>query len=281
MFHTSERPGGVAAAARPAEPRVSVVVPARNEARDLELLLPALPEVHEVILVDGDSVDDTIATARRLVPDIRVTRQRDRDEGQALAAGLAEVTGDVVVMLDADSHADPREIPRLVEALVDGADVAQASRFGAGDPGLPPARRLGNALLARVARRVLGHQVSDLRYGFDAFWADLLPVVEPARGSGGGRARLAWGNGFEAERTVISCRLAAADASVTEVPSVPRRTVRGGDGLGALSGGLRVLTTLLTESRRVRSGAHLVVQRSEPRVPRQRPGLVLSGRVSP
>ena len=52
---------------RPREPRVSVVIPARNEARNLEIILPMLPAVHEVILVDGNSVDDTIATAQRLI----------------------------------------------------------------------------------------------------------------------------------------------------------------------------------------------------------------------
>ena len=51
-----------------APPRLSIIVPARNEARNLEIVLPELPAVHEVILVDGHSVDDTVATARRVMP---------------------------------------------------------------------------------------------------------------------------------------------------------------------------------------------------------------------
>ena len=60
---------------RPRSPRVSIVVPAKNEARNLELILPRLPDVHEVILVDGHSVDGTVEVARRVRPEIRVVAQ--------------------------------------------------------------------------------------------------------------------------------------------------------------------------------------------------------------
>ena len=63
-------------AGRPRVPRISIVVPAKNEARNLEIILPQLPDVHEVILVDGHSVDDTIAVARAVRPDIVVATER-------------------------------------------------------------------------------------------------------------------------------------------------------------------------------------------------------------
>ena len=282
MFHTSERPGGVAVSARPADPRVSVVVPARDQARVLDLLLPALPPVHEVILVDGGSADDTVATARRQLPDVRVTRQRHRDEGHALAAGLAEVTGDVVVLLDAGTSADPGEIPRLVAALVDGADVASGSRLPA-DRGHDGAggRRLGDAVLNRIARRVLGQGMGDLHHGFDAFWADLLPVLVPSPDLGPARGRVVWGDVFEVERTAIRCRLAAAEAAVAEVPTTQLSRGRGDGSVRSLLHGLRLLPTLVTESRRIHSADHLVVRRPECPGQRQRLALVSSGRVSP
>src|SRR3954449_8758853 len=117
---------------RPREPRVSVVVPALNEARNLREVLPALPAVHEVILVDGGSVDGTVEAARELLPDIVTVTQARRGKGNALAAGFARVTGDVVVMFDADGSADPAEIPRFVQALLEGADFAKGSRFRPG-----------------------------------------------------------------------------------------------------------------------------------------------------
>src|SRR4051795_3893525 len=134
---------------RPSEPRVSIVVPALNEAANLREVLPTLPPVHEVILVDGGSVDDTVATALDVLPDIVVLTQARRGKGNALAAGFARVTGDVVVMFDADGSADPAEITRFVDALKQGADFAKGSRFtaGGGSADITPVRGLGNKVL--------------------------------------------------------------------------------------------------------------------------------------
>ena len=60
------------------EPRISIVVPALNEARNLRLVLPELPPAHEVILVDGASTDGTIETARAVLPTIKVVTDPSR-----------------------------------------------------------------------------------------------------------------------------------------------------------------------------------------------------------
>ena len=74
-------------------PRVSVVVPTLNEARNLPHVFSRLPaDVHEVIVVDGHSVDDTIAVARRLRPDVRVVQQTRSGKGNALACGFEAAT---------------------------------------------------------------------------------------------------------------------------------------------------------------------------------------------
>jgi glycosyltransferase involved in cell wall biosynthesis len=73
---------------------VSVVVAARNEARNIAFGLQNLPVgVEELILVDGHSADDTIAVAQRLLPGIRVVRQARRGKGNALVAGFQATTG--------------------------------------------------------------------------------------------------------------------------------------------------------------------------------------------
>ena len=76
-------------------PSVSVVVPALNEARNIPHVFARMPlDVHEVILVDGYSVDDTVAVARQVRPDVRVMRQSRMGKGNALACGIAVATGD-------------------------------------------------------------------------------------------------------------------------------------------------------------------------------------------
>src|SRR5262249_7740088 len=128
-------------------PRVSVVVPALNEARNLPHLFARMPVgVHELILVDGHSVDDTLRVARELWPGVRVVMQTRTGKGNALACGFAAATGDVIAMIDADGSADPGEIPQFVQALVAGADFAKGTRFarGADSHDITRRRSLGN-----------------------------------------------------------------------------------------------------------------------------------------
>lgn len=235
-----------------AQPRISVVIPARNEARNLEVVLPELPSVHEVILVDGHSTDDTIAVARRLMPSVRVVQQTRKGKGNALVCGFHAATGDVIVMFDADGSADPAEIPAYIDKLVAGADFAKGSRFcdGGGSHDITMYRGLGNKGLNILTNFLLGTKYTDLCYGYNAFWADILqeidlpdPDIAVANSSG-----MLWGDGFEIE-TVLNCRIAAAELRVDEVPSVERSRIHGSSNLNAVRDGLRVLKTIVEEKR--------------------------------
>src|SRR4051794_6974763 len=241
---------------RSGNPRVSVVVPTRNEARNLEVVLPAVaavrPAVHEIIVVDGRSVDGTVETARRMLPGVTVIHQTRRGKGNAMACGFAAATGDVIVMFDADGSADPAEIPAFVSALVAGADFAKGSRFaaGGGSDDITLLRRTGNAGLNGVANALFGTSYTDLCYGFNAFWADLLPVLDlPDPHAGAPDDDMLWGDGFEIE-TVLNCRVAAAGLKITEVPSVERQRIFGRTNLRTFADGTRVLRTLAAERRR-------------------------------
>src|SRR6266700_104390 len=99
-------------------PHVSVVISALNEAQNLPYVLPYIPSiVSEVILVDGQSTDDTVAVAEQLMPSIRIVKQKGKGKGDALRIGFAACTGDIIVTLDADGSTNPREIPCFIEAL--------------------------------------------------------------------------------------------------------------------------------------------------------------------
>ncbi|GAA2512963.1 hypothetical protein GCM10010201_05550 [Pilimelia columellifera subsp. columellifera] len=232
-----------------------MVVPARNEARNLAVVLPRLPAEHQVVIVDGHSDDDTIAAALRARPDAVVVQQTRRGKGNALVCGFAAATGDIVVMFDADGSADPAEIPRFVAALRDGADFAKGSRAvaGGGSEDLTRVRGWGNQALTWLTNLLYRTRYTDLCYGYNAFWRDILPALRlPDHYPAGDRLR--WGDGFEIE-TVLNCRVALAGLRVREVASVELCRLHGVSNLSAPRDGLRVLRTLLTERLRRRGDA--------------------------
>jgi glycosyltransferase involved in cell wall biosynthesis len=252
-----------------------VVVPTLNEARNLPYVFSRLPaDIHEVIVVDGHSVDDTVAVARQLWPDVRVVQQTRRGKGNALACGFEAATGDVIAMVDADGSADPGEIPKFVYALLSGADFAKGTRFaaGGGSSDITRLRRLGNRTLGAVVNLCHGTHYSDLCYGFNVFWRKHVPVLDldttsPSSGRGDG---LLWGDGFEIE-TLIHMRVAEEGLHVAEVPSFEHPRIHGVSNLDAFSDGLRVLTTIAVEHRRA-----LRRRRSRRRASGARPALVLA-----
>jgi glycosyltransferase involved in cell wall biosynthesis len=231
----------------PVGPRVSVVIPTRNEARNIEHVLATLPEdIYEVLIVDGGSVDGTVDVACAARPDIRVVQQPGMGKGDALAAGFAACTGDVVVMLDADGSADGHEIPRFVDALVEGADLAKGSRFlnGGGSTDLTHLRRAGNKCLCTIVNVLYGTRYSDLCYGYNAAWVAQLRDLELDCA------------GFEVE-TVLSIRSAKSRLRVTEVPSFESPRLHGASNLRTFRDGWRVLTAIFRERR---SGAVALAQ---------------------
>ncbi|MER6950738.1 glycosyltransferase family 2 protein [Nonomuraea sp. NPDC000554] len=221
-------------------PTVSVVVPAMNEAENLPHVFATLPQwIDEIVLVDGNSVDDTVAVARRLRPNVKIVTQTGKGKGDALAAGFAACTGDIIVMIDADGSTDGHEIISFVGALVTGADFVKGSRYaaGGGSDDLTFNRRFGNKVLTGIVNVMYGTQYTDLCYGYNAFWARHLDVLNLDC------------DGFEVE-TLMNIRAAKAGLRVHEVPSHERCRIHGESNLRAVRDGIRVLKTILREWRR-------------------------------
>jgi glycosyltransferase involved in cell wall biosynthesis len=218
-------------------PKISIVIPTLNEAKNLPLLLPRIPSwVYEVIVVDGCSRDNTVEVARQLRPDIRIVMEQRRGKGAALQSGFAAAVGDVIVMLDADGSMDPDEIILFVGALLSGGDFAKGSRFiqGAGTDDMSYIRMLGNWGLTKAVRLLYGGVFSDLCYGYIAFWTRHREVLNPNC------------DGFEIE-TLMNIRALRAKLKIIEVASFEAVRLHGTTNLRAVPDGWRILKTILRE----------------------------------
>jgi glycosyltransferase involved in cell wall biosynthesis len=224
-------------------PKVSVVIPALNEAKNIPLVFANLPDdVYEVILVDGRSTDDTVAVARSIRPDVRVVGQERPGKGNALICGFEASRGDIIVALDADGSTDAAEIERFVAALEEGADFVKGSRFldGGGSADLTLLRRAGNWVLRTSVNILHGTRYTDLCYGYNAFWRRCLPQLALDC------------DGFEIE-TVMNIRAARAHLQVAEVPSYEASRVYGQSNLSVVRDGWRILKAIIAEQRRARA----------------------------
>jgi len=234
-----------------ANARVSVVIPAYNEAKNLPYVLPLIPDcIDEVILVDGHSIDDTIEVAQRLVPKIKIIEQTGRGKGNALRCGIAASTSDIIVLMDADGSTDPREMERFIEVLLSGADFAKGSRFihGGGSDDLTLLRKLGNRALHSIVNYLFRVRFTDLCYGYNALWKGCLDFFEVDC------------EGFEVE-TLICLRSCKANLKIVEVPSYEHPRIYGKSNLRTFEDGWRVLRMILKEWVNGQSGIKMAVMR--------------------
>lgn len=217
--------------------RVTAVIPAKNEERNIAWVLRRIPSsVDEVILVDGRSHDGTVDVARAIRPDIRVVTEAVPGKGAALRAGFVAATGEAVVMLDADGSMDPMEIDRFVQPLTNGTDLVKGSRFmaGGGTSDMTLLRWFGNWVFVKMTNILFRARFSDLCYGYCAFRRDCLAALALEA------------DGFEIE-TELMLHAVKARLTIAEVPSfeAPRRF--GTSNLNTFRDGWRVLRTILRE----------------------------------
>jgi glycosyltransferase involved in cell wall biosynthesis len=151
---------------------LSLIIPARNEAKSLLALLPrifALGLADEVLVVDDGSSDDTAAVAKAAGARVVANPYR-MGNGAAIKHGARHAQGDILLFMDADGQHDPADIPRLLARLEEGFDMVIGARGFASQANL--GRGVANSIYNGLASYMTGQQVEDLTSGFRAVRAE-------------------------------------------------------------------------------------------------------------
>ncbi|GAC1319452.1 MAG: glycosyltransferase family 2 protein [Chloroflexota bacterium] len=234
--------------------KLSVIIPAYNEESTIAQVIEAVRSVDlhdggdqeirkEIIVVDDGSYDGTRAILETFdgSPDVRVIlHARNSGKGAALRTGFSAVTGDIVLIQDADAEYDPREFPRLLEPIVQGhADVVYGSRLSGGRPQRVYMfwHLVGNRFLSLLTNILFNSTLTDMETGYKVFRREIvddfrlrendfriepemtaqvlrrpgvrvyeLPISYYGRSYDEGK-KITWRDGLKAVRTLVRCRL--------------------------------------------------------------------------
>ena len=165
--------------------KLSIVIPVFNEENTIARVISrvaAMPLNTEIIVVDDNSSDGTRNVLGKLadIQNLRIfLKQSNQGKGAALRTGFAQVSGDYVVIQDADLEYDPRDIPKLLEPLLnDDADVVYGSRFiGTEQQDESLVHRMGNALLTGASNLLSGLQLTDMETCYKAFTREVIDSI--------------------------------------------------------------------------------------------------------
>jgi dolichol-phosphate mannosyltransferase len=211
---------------------VTVTLPTYNEIENLPHIVPEIvAHGYRLLIVDDNSPDGTGRLADSLAADLEQVSVLHRMEkaglGPAYAAGFDQALDDgarVIVEMDADFSHDPADLPRLVAAVEQGADLAIGSRYvpGGSTPDWPAMRQFISKGGNLYARMMLGIPIRDSTAGFRAYAADALGRLPYGRAE-------ASGYGFQVE---MAWRAHQAGMRITEVPISFRDRTRGTSKMG-------------------------------------------------
>jgi glycosyltransferase involved in cell wall biosynthesis len=214
--------------------RVSLIIPTLNEAGSIEAVLKEIPRdvVHEVLIVDGASTDGTADLVRRLGD--RVIQQEGRGYGAAIATGFKHVSGDIIVLADADGSYNLDDIRRLVQRVEDGADLALGSRYlpESGSEDDTFIRYVGNKVFTWTLSKLYGVDITDALFFYMAIRRDVVQSITVTA------------PGFE---YIVEFLIKAQRSGFkfAEIPSLEKSRTAGKSKVNAFRDGLRMLWTMV------------------------------------
>lgn len=162
------------AAPTTSDSRLSIILPAKNEAGGLRKTLPLLKDLYpaaEIIVVDDGSSDNTARIACDGGARV-VSHHYSKGNGAAIKSGARAATGEILVFMDADGQHKPEDVARLLARLDEGYDMVVGARSRASQAGAH--RAAANGLYNRLASWMVEQKVEDLTSGFRAVKASLF-----------------------------------------------------------------------------------------------------------
>jgi glycosyltransferase involved in cell wall biosynthesis len=152
--------------------QISIVIPAKNEAANLQALLKQIKTVApdaEILVIDDGSTDDTSLIAKNADATV-IKHPYSQGNGAAIKTGARKAKGDIIIFMDADGQHDPNDIPDLLAKLEEGYDMAVGARHVSTQSSW--LRKIGNAFYNWLASIMTGHRIEDLTSGYRAVRAD-------------------------------------------------------------------------------------------------------------
>jgi SAM-dependent methyltransferase len=173
-------------------PSVTVLVPTRNEAGNIESVLKRVPRLGsrtEIIFIEGNSTDNTYATIEKTIPlfpeqECRLFRQAGKGKGDAVRLGFEKATGDILMILDADMTVPPEDLHRFVNALVSGkGEFINGVRlvYPMEDAAMRFLNILGNKFFSLAFSWLLGQPIKDTLCGTKVLFRQDYEIIAANR----------------------------------------------------------------------------------------------------
>ncbi len=235
------------------EKKITLVIPAKNEAENISRVMGEIPDfVDEIIVVTSSAQDTTLNGLENLNEKNNVITmfQDHAGKGDAQRKGLSRASGDYICMIDADGSVNLNELKTMLELIIrENLDLVKGSRYlrTGGSEDLTKFRSFGNLALTKIANFLFFKHWSDLAYGFVAYKRDSIINLNLLSDS---KSRFwfgyDYGSGFELE-TIILTRMARRGFLIEEFPSFELKRVDGFSNLRAIRDGFRILFSIVYE----------------------------------